>query len=578
MTRKRPGAIALRQSKCTICAQKPVAMQGVAFCFECWPGGPVTPPPCLVCGSRTGYYTTGKCRRCHPAADAGYDSCSDCYAWGATRFHGWLCTGCNTWRKNNTTIAPCSICRRRLHVGFWGRGVCRLCYKQASMLRHPDGKLDLVGANRHGQQLFLADMFLRRGIRRPGPPALGQPEPALSPVRHEQLLLFTMRRDLAAHGRAGLHLRADPYRAAQLDAVALDLAAQRGWSERQTENACAGLRVVLGIQDSPYAPINASDVVLLRDIGLPVWTVMEVLSAAGILHEDRTPALDAWFAEQIEGLPEPMAGELRIWFDVMKHGSRTPPRRLPRAENTIGLHIRWALPTLRAWAAAGHTSLREITRDHLLDALPASGNPRSQAGQGLKSIFRLLKARKALFTNPTARLKTGQHESHQPLPVDLAPVRAALHSDNPAQAAVVTLVAFHGLRSGHLRRLQLTDIQDGRLHVDGRTIVLAEPVRQRLATYLDYRNRRWPSSINPHLFLHYRTAGRLGPVGQRWIWLTIGPGINAAAIREDRILNEAHATGGDQRRLADLFGLSIQASTRYTATVDHPDLTQIAGS
>jgi hypothetical protein len=95
-----------------------------------------------------------------------------------------------------------------------------------------------------------------------------------------------------------------------------------------------------------------------------------------------------------------------------------------------------------------------------------------------------------------------------------------------------------------------------------------------LAAYLDYRNRRWPNTANPHLFLHYRSASRLEPVGQRWIWLIIGPGINARAIREDRILNEAHATGGDARRLADLFGLSIQAGTRYTNTVDHPDLTR----
>lgn len=46
-----------------------------------------------------------------------------------------------------------------------------------------------------------------------------------------------------------------------------------------------------------------------------------------------------------------------------------------------------------------------------------------------------------------------------------------------------------------------------------------------------------------------------------------------AAIREDRILDEALATGGDVRRLADLFGLSIEAGTRYTDVLSHPDLT-----
>ncbi len=43
-------------------------------------------------------------------------------------------------------------------------------------------------------------------------------------------------------------------------------------------------------------------------------------------------------------------------------------------------------------------------------------------------------------------------------------------------------------------------------------------------------------------------------------------------IREDRILDEAHASRGDTRRLSDLFALSIKAATRYTDTVDNPGL------
>ena len=68
---------------------------------------------------------------------------------------------------------------------------------------------------------------------------------------------------------------------------------------------------------------------------------------------------------------------------------------------------------LRVWAAAGHSSLREITREQVLDAMPPSGNARSTAGQGLKSICRLLKGRKVLFTDPTARVKVGYHEAKQ---------------------------------------------------------------------------------------------------------------------------------------------------------------------
>lgn len=61
------------------------------------------------------------------------------------------------------------------------------------------------------------------------------------------------------------------------------------------------------------------------------------------------------------------------------------------------------------------------------------------------------------------------------------------------------------------------------------------------------------------------------PVGRHYPWtgLAVGP----QAPREDRILSEIHATGGDIRRSCDLFGLSIEGATRYLNTVEHPDLT-----
>ena len=86
-----------------------------------------------------------------------------------------------------------------------------------------------------------------------------------------------------------------------------------------------------------------------------------------------------------------MASELRIWLEVMRDGSNTPPRRLPRSPTTIGRQLRWALPALTAWAAAGHASLREISRDQVLTARPADGTPRAALGQGLRSIFTILK-------------------------------------------------------------------------------------------------------------------------------------------------------------------------------------------
>lgn len=51
-------------------------------------------------------------------------------------------------------------------------------------------------------------------------------------------------------------------------------------------------------------------------------------------------------------------------------------------------------------------------------------------------------------------------------------------------------------------------------------------------------------------------------------------GITPRKIREDRILHDALASGGDARRLCDQFGLSIKAARRYTTLVEHADLAQ----
>jgi hypothetical protein len=106
-------------------------------------------------------------------------------------------------------------------------------------------------------------------------------------------------------------------------------------------------------------------------------------------------------------------------------------------------------------------------------------------------------------------------------------------------------------------------------------VSLADPVRDRLTAWLNYRNTRWPNTANPHLFIHYRTAGTIDQVGRRWVRLAVGDHLSPAAIRDDRILDEANATRGDPRRLADLFGLSIKAGTRYTATTSNPALANI---
>lgn len=109
----------------------------------------------------------------------------------------------------------------------------------------------------------------------------------------------------------------------------------------------------------------------------------------------------------------------------------------------------------------------------------------------------------------------------------------------------------------------------GRLRLEKRTIPLAAPVRIRLAAWLDHRARTWPGSINPHLFVSRKTAPRLLPVGKQFPWTKTN--LRPQALREDRILQEIHATGGDVRRICDLFGIGIDAALRYGATIEHAD-------
>jgi hypothetical protein len=433
------------------------------------------------------------------------------------------------------------------------------------MLRRTHRDTGLSEANRYGQQLFLVGTFRQKRdpAARPGSPL---PLAGHYPARHQQLVLFAQARDLT-HTRLGANEPPMPALAALLDRTAVDHAERHGWSRTRLVTARAAIRSILALQDAPGSLITVSEVSALAPLGFTTQPVLEILAAAEMLDDDREPAITGWFARQVEdlALPEPMLSELTTWFEVLRDGSTTPPRSRPRSQVTIRIRVRTVLPTLRTWSAAGNNSLREITQAQIRAALPASGTPRALLGSGLRSLFRVLKARKMVFTNPTARLRTGGPETRQPLPLDLGVLREAISSTNPARTAIAALFAFHALRSQQVRELQLTDVHDGRLSLPERTVLLAEPVRERISAWLDHRSRRWPSTANPHLFVNAYTAVRSGPVSTVWVNDTLG--VSPQAVREDRILHEAIDSGGDVRRLCDLFGLSVHGAERYTDVV-----------
>ncbi|MGW3730231.1 hypothetical protein [Streptomyces sp. NPDC000851] len=547
---------------------------GAKYCHRCRPQ-PCDPPPCRQCGSPEDYWTAFKCRNCYRGSSAERPaSCPDCFAWGMLRRYGRMCVGCRGWRRLYPSTGPCRICGRVLHLGE--TGACRLCTKQAQMLRPRRQALDLEGANRHGQQLYFADTERRLQLlnpkgprRRPEPAA--QPLPPLRPAEHQQLVLFPPSgRDLRRGQERGFPEVDAPEVAAALKAAVDDYARRHGLGYHTAWGLDRGLRVLLSIQETPGARFRASDVLLLRDLLLPVRPLLKLLAQLDMLDDDRTPSIVSWFRERTAGLPEPMLGELTTWFELKLSGSNTAPRVKARPPRWIQRMVTHALPALRTWADQGKDSLRSVTRADVLAVLPDSGTPRVDMLQGLRHILRPLKNRRTIFTDPTARIFCGMPTPTIPLPIEVDALREVLHDQEAPRAALAALVIFHALTSGQLRGLKTTDLRDGRMFLPNRTVLLAEPVRTRVAAYLDYRNHRWPRTANPHLFVSQTTGCGVEPVSNVWINDVLG--MSARRLREDRLLHEAEATGGDPRRICDLFGLSVGAALRYTGTIDQPGL------
>jgi hypothetical protein len=469
-------------------------------------------------------------------------------------------------------MGRCLQCDRESPTGE--SATCRLCWEQARLLQEPGRAVNLVAANTHGQQLFLANATGKRRVTprlRPEPrrPAAARfvPDPwrQLAIVDVEPDADLVKARALAATGDLIGHCTQ----------VVAEHAAAHGWSKRQRNDVIRSLRLLSVLQDTPGGKINATDVLQLPRYDANIRSTLDVLAAAGLLIDDRPTRVQTYFASKTGGLPAPMAAQLETWLEVMLNGSSsTAPRQRSRDPRTAQIHILGIAPIIHAWAAAGHQSLAEITAADVRAALPPAGSHRTWAEYGLRSLFTTLKARKLIFTNPTRGMGTTRVNRTIPLPLDAARVRDALNSADPVVSVCVALVAFHALTVQQVAALPLTDIVDGRLHLEGRLIPLADPVRVRLAAWLDHRQRTWPGSINPHLIVSRLSAPRLIPVSEGFPWRKIA--LSAQALREDRILAEIHATGGDVRRICDLFGLSITAALRYDTTAELPGPTVAA--
>lgn len=565
---------------CESCGRKPVGYHGRRWCYDCKPGCGGRPLPCKRCHSPDDYWTSGLCRRCHQYAPQLPEPCRDCLAWGARRTQKWLCEACLAWRSWYPSTGQCVVCAKVRCLN--PIGACRLCWMQTKHLpdaerpsRHTDADVALVQvlvANRHGQQLRFANMgSSKNGYRADAATARSGAPTVADASLGRQLDLLQIDRITRSWQRHDATHPPDPALARLLDQVACDHTRHHGWTLQQTHDVRTAVRVLLVRRGPGPLPIRLSEVRSHLDGQWQLRSVLAVLEAADVVTDDRPTRIQTWFSGKVMGLPAPMREELELWFAVLHDGSRTVPRSKARSPATIKNYLTCALPTLTLWASAGHVTLREISRADVLAALPAAGTPRTQVGGGLRSIFRTLKAHKVVFVNPVARINIGNFERRTPLPGDQQRLAAVMANPDPAAALLAGLLLFHGLRLLELCSLRLIDVRDGRLHLPDRVIPLAGPVQQRLARYLDERQQLWPNSINPHLFVNKLTAGSTRPAQRYYVNGRLG--VPARLLRQERIVDEVLATGGDLRRICDFFGVSMGTAEHYASSLNHPDIT-----
>ncbi len=509
-------------------------------------------------------------------------------SWGVYPRHNWTCWSCRWW-SSHYPKGTCAFCGRDSHVSE--QRACRLCLENARLQQEPGRAPDLTTANQHSQQLYLANMVFKRRVTPPPTHVAwtgrwsqknknqlpASPATRFDENAWEQLTLFHMDPDPEVLRQRILIEDSELTR--YCAAIVADHARRYGWSVRQRNAVIQSLRMLQTLRPTPTARIRASDVVAIRRYDGTITSTLDVLAEAGLLIEDVPTRIEKYFATKFidsGALSSKMRQHLELWLQIMLGGSRQAPRQFPRDPATVELQIRGLAPVVQAWAEAGRQSFAEITQDDIVEALePLPATARHFAENGLKSLFKILKGRRLVFTNPMKGLPVRPVATTIPLPLATAVIREGLDSPNPAVALAVALVAFHALSGKQVRELQLTDIVDGRLLIGERDIPLAGPVRTRLAAWLDYRSSTWPNSINPHLLINRRTAPRLVAAGHSFPWKNTA--FRPQALREDRILHEIRATGGDVRRLCDLFRLSVEGATRYLKTIEHPDLATEGG-
>jgi hypothetical protein len=491
-----------------------------------------------------------------------------------------VCLACyNFAARYRHHVGECTACQSRLPLRD---GYCRLCWCQARCDRAAaaaDARSAVVLASwladvRH-HQLFFADMdsrhaaprtlARRRGAkgrpRKPPPAPAGQPRPSgiqlalfdPVPARDYQEVRFDLR-----HGQAP----ANPWLAWALH-LAHVAGEARGWHPVTRRGMQRVLVTLLaGHHDSEVVAASAGHEVAGRH-SISSHNVTEILTAMGIVADDRPDLFTIWLDARISDLAPGVAREARRWAVTLHDGG---PRTRPRTPDTARTYLRAIRPALLAWSAR-YDHLREVTRDDVLGYLAdLHCHDRELTLCALRSLFTWAKNSGVVFRKPAARIRVGSRERAiwQPLTGgQLAEAIAA--AESPQARLCLVLAAVQAVRPGTIRALQLDDVDlaSRRLRLAGHDKPMGELTIKVMREWLEHRQHRWPHTANPHLLISKESALHHGPVSHRFILNLRGLPATLERLRIDCQLAEAMATGFDPLHLAQVFGISEQTAIRY---------------
>jgi hypothetical protein len=491
-----------------------------------------------------------------------------CHAWGS--LYAGACRGCYDFGRDHRAGA-CGCCRRELPLK---KGYCRSCWLQAAAQtaasapgtarRAPDlGPAEFGAVTCH--QLFFAG--LAKMNLRPRPPAAAVP--AGSPDEPDAAAWVQLELSVPGQSR---RFHARHWTAAAITGPALEqarhiaarLGEARGWNPRIQAETRRALAVMLAAhvpgQKIPYSALSPA----LRPRDLSVSRAAEILALAGLLDDDRIPALDTWTETRLAALAPGIAACTRSWITALHRGT---PRTRPRKPGTIRRYLRCVHPVLAGWSRH-YDHLREVTAADAAAVITAlRGHHRHQVAVALRSLTRHCKKTGLIFTDPAARIRTPHRAEPVILPLQPAQIGAATRAAvTPAARLALGLAAVHAARPETIRALALGDIDLGnrRITIAGQSRPLDELTQNLILTWLDHRRGRWPDTASPYLIINNQTAMSPRPVSENWL-TTAFRGLDATLerLRVDRQLDEALSAGPDPLHLAAVFGLDDTTAIRY---------------